>query len=146
MNNEETTLLKNSRLHISKAGKWMSFFSIFAFIGILFLVCGGLALLYYSGTLPEDMPHYIDNLVGLGGIALIILAATLLYPIVLLRQLVNTTRAIKYDNSLNPVRHFFHVNRNLWHYMAILMLVVIVLAIFAAIMLGIFFLPTLSTI
>lgn len=146
MEEKDITALKNSKMYIVKIGKWMNLFSIFSVLGILFVVACGMALLYYSGTLPEDQPHYIDNLVGLGGIALFVVAAAIVPAVVNMRHIVHAAKAIKVNNDFAPLRSFMRYNRKLWHYLAVLMIVMLSAAVVASVLLYIYFLPTLSTI
>lgn len=146
MEENEITLLKNCKMSVRKIGQRMNLFSIFAVLGMMFLVLGGIALLYYSSTLPEDMPHYIDNLVALGGILLFVVSAFLVPGIVMMRQAVHAARMIKATGDVTPIRGFLSESRRMWHYMAWLMVGLFAFAIIASVMLYIYFLPTLSTI
>lgn len=146
MDEKDVKLLNSSKTSVLTIGKWMNVFSIFAVVAILIIACGGLFLLYYSSTLPEDMAHYIDNLVGLGGIGLICVAAAIVPGVVSIRRAVHCSRQCKVTGELYPVVDFMRVCRSLWHYFAVLLVVLVALSAVCIVMLWIYFLPTLSTI
>lgn len=146
MDDNDVKLLNSSKTSVTIIGKWMNLFSIFAVIGILFIAIAGLFLLYYSSTLPEDMAHYIDNIVGLSGIGLIVVAGFLVPAVVRLRKAVHAAREIKVTGELYPVPLFLRDCGRMWHYMAWLLVALIIFSAICALMLSIYFLPTLSTI
>lgn len=145
MEENDISLLKSCKMSVRKIGQWMNLFSIFSVLGILFLIAGGVALIYYSSTLPENMAHYIDNLVALGGIVLIVLSAALVPGLVMLRNAVHSAHMLKSTSDIEPVRIFLKDSSRLWHYMAWLLVAVFAFAVLASVMLYIYFLPTLST-
>ena len=89
MEENDLILLKNSKKHIVKAGKWLNIFSIFAAIGVLFLVVAGVALLFFSGKLDEATVYYVDNILGFAGLAIILFAAAAVPSIVYMRRAVH---------------------------------------------------------
>lgn len=145
MDENEITLLNHSKMNVIKVGKLMGTFSIFAVLTALLIVVGGLFLLFYSNTLPEDMPHYIDNILGMLGVALILVAASLIPAVVLLRRAKHMADQLKVSSDITPIRSFLRANHDLWHYTTTLLVVLFILAVLSAIMLYIYLLPTLST-
>lgn len=146
MEEKDVKMLNSSKTSVLTIGKWMNIFSIFAVIAILIIVCGGLFLLYYSSTLPEDMAHYIDNLVGLGGIGLICVAGSIVPAVVLMRRAMHFSRHCKATSEVYPVCDFLRESRKLWHYVAVLLMALVAVSAICIVMLCIYFLPTLSTI
>lgn len=145
MEENEVTMLKSSRLYVEKSRKWMNVFSIFSLISIVFIVLGGFFLLYYSSTLPEDMPHYIDNLVGMGGLALIVIAAALLPAVVRMRRAIRIAHYAKITSEAMPIKDFEKACASLWHYMTLMLIGIVAFALVALVILYIYVLPTLST-
>jgi len=146
MDENETTFLSHSKINVIKTGKLMGTFSIFAVITIILIVGAGLFLLFYSSTLPEDMPHYLDNILGLFGIAAILVAAALIPAVVMLRRAVHIAAQLKISTDITPIRAFIRASHDLWRYTTTLLIVLVILAILFALMLYIYLLPTLSTI
>lgn len=145
MDENEITLLNHSKMNVIKVGKLMGTFSIFAVLTALFIVAGGLFLLFYSSTLPEDMPHYLDNILGFLGVGFILVAAALIPAIVLLRRAKHMADQLKISSDITPIRSFLRASADLWRYTTTLLIVLFILAILFAIMLYIYLLPTLST-
>ena len=145
MDENEITLLNHSKMNVIKVGKLMGTFSIFAVLTALLIVVGGLFLLFYSNTLPEDMPHYIDNILGMLGVALILVAASLIPAVVQLRRAKHMADQLKVSSDITPIRSFLRANHDLWRYTTTLLVVLFILAVLSAIMLYIYLLPTLST-
>ena len=139
MDENEITLLNHSKMNVIKVGKLMGTFSIFAALTVLLIVAAGLFLLFYSNTLPDDMPHYLDNILGLLGIGLVLVAASLLPALVLLR------RARQMAAQLKIIRSFLRANHDLWRYTTTLLIVLFILAVLFFLMLYIYLFPTLST-
>ena len=145
MEENDITMLNHSKMNVVKMGKNMGVFSVFAVLFLVMIVLGGLFLLYYSNTLPEDMPHYIDNLLAMIGIAAILVAAAIIPAIVMMRRAVHIAQDLKISTDTMPIRAFIRANSDLWHYLSILLVVLFVLAILFALVLFIYLLPTLST-
>lgn len=145
MDENEITLLNHSKLNVVRVGKLMGIFSIFAFLTSLLVVAGGLFLLFYSSTLPEDMPHYLDNILGFLGVALILVAASIIPIVVLLRRAKHMADQLKVSPDLTPVRSFLRANRDFWRYATTWLTVLFILAALFALALCIYLLPTLST-
>ena len=144
MEENDLIILNNSKKHIVRAGKWMNIFSIFAVFSVLFLVAGGVVLLFVSGYLDEATPYYLDNLLGFAGIALIVLAAALLPAIVCMRRAVHAANEVRINNDLTPSVEYLRQIRYLWHYLMILFVVCFVLAIVATIAALIIYWPSIS--
>jgi len=146
MDENEITFLNHSKMNVVKMGKSMGIFSIFAIISIILIVAAGLFLLFYSSTLPDDMPHYLDNILGMLGIAAILVAASMLPAVVLLRRAVHMADQLRISPDITPIRSFIRANRDLWRYTTTLLIVLVILAVLFGLMLYIYLLPTLSTI
>ena len=64
MEEKEIISLRNSKMYVARIGRWMKIFSIISVVGMLFIVAGGIVLLYVSNTMDEATPYYLDNVVG----------------------------------------------------------------------------------
>ena len=144
MEENELIILNNSKKHIVRAGKWMNVFSIFAAISVLFLAAGGVLLLYVSGYLDEATPYYLDNLLGFGGIALIVFAAALLPAIVCMRRATHAATQVRINNDLLPLTEFLRQTRYLWHYLMTLFVVVFALALVATVVALVIYWPSMG--
>ena len=145
MDENEITLLNHSKMNVIKVGKLMGTFSIFAALTVLLIVAAGLFLLFYSNTLPDDMPHYLDNILGLLGIGLVLVAASLLPALVLLRRARQMAAQLKISSDITTIRSFLRANHDLWRYTTTLLIVLFILAVLFFLMLYIYLFPTLST-
>ncbi|MBO4600283.1 MAG: hypothetical protein J5641_06050 [Bacteroidales bacterium] len=146
MEENELIILNNSKKHIVRSGKWMNIFSIFAVFSVLFLVAGGIVLLFVSGYLDEATPYYLDNVLGFAGIGLVILAAALLPAIVCMRRAVQAAKQVKMNNDLVYSVDFLRQTHYMWHYLMILFVVGFSLAVLAAIAALIIYWPTLRVV
>jgi len=146
MEENEVILLKNSKKHIVRAGKWMGVFSIFLALGVLFLVVGGIFMLFVSGTMDEATEHYMDNVIGFGGIAVIIFAAALLPAIVCMRRAVRAANQVRVNNDFFPSVDFLRQTHYLWHYLQILIIVSFIVVLLASVAAIIVYWPQLSMI
>ena len=133
MEENEVILLNNSKNHIIRAGKWMNIFSIFAAFSVLFLVAGGILIVFVSGNLDDAAPYYIDNVLGFAGIALILFAAALLPGIVCMRRAVHAANQVRINNDLLPSVEYLRQTRYMWHYMMVLLVVCFVIAVLASV-------------
>ena len=133
MEENEVILLNNSKNHIIRAGKWMNIFSIIAAFSVLFLVAGGILIVFVSGNLDDAAPYYIDNVLGFAGIALILFAAALLPGIVCMRRAVHAANQVRINNDLLPSVEYLRQTRYMWHYMMVLFVVCFILAVLASI-------------
>ena len=145
MEENELIILNNSKKHIVRAGKWMNVFSIFAVFSILFLVAGGIALVFFSGYLDDATAHYLDNLLAFAGIALFILAAALLPAVVCMRRVVSAANQVRINNDLVPSVEYLRQTRYMWHYLMILFVVCFCLAFLASTAALIIYWPTIHT-
>ena len=144
MEENDLIILNNSKKHIVRAGKWMNVFSIFAVFSVLFLVAGGVVMLFVSGYLDEATPYYLDNVLGLAGIGLIVLAAALLPAIVCMRRAVHASREVHINNDLLPSVEYLRQTRYLWHYLMVLFVVGFALSFLASIGALILYWPAIS--
>jgi len=143
MEENELIILSNSKKHIVRAGKWMNVFSIFAVLGVLFLVAAGIVMLFVSGNLDEATPYYLDNVLGFAGIALIVVAAALLPGIVCMRRAVRAAKQVYYNNDLNPSVDYLRQTHYMWHYLMLLIVVAFSLAVVAAVVALVIYWPSL---
>ena len=143
MEENELIILSNSKKHIVRAGKCMNVFSIFAVIGLLFLVAAGIVMLFVSGNLDEATPYYLDNVLGFAGIALIVVAAALLPGIVCMRRAVRAAKQVYYNNDLNPSVDYLRQTHYMWHYLMLLIVVAFSLAVVAAVVALVIYWPSL---
>ena len=146
MDVNEVTFLNHCRLSAAATGKKISVISVFVILFSVLIVAGGLFLLYYSSTLPEDMPHYLDNILGLLGIGLILVAASLIPIVVRMRRVVHIGNELKVNPDITPIRSFIRSNYDFWHFLTTWLIVLFVLVVLFALVLYIYLLPTLSTI
>lgn len=133
MEENDLIILKNSKKHIVKAGKWMNVFSIFLSFSVLFLVAGGILILFVSGTLDEATPYYLDNVLGIIGILCILFATALLPAIVCMRRAVHAADQVRINNDLMPSVGYLVQLNHLWHYLMLSMVVGFIIAIAAAV-------------
>lgn len=144
MEENELILLSNSKKHIVRAGRWMKSFSIFAVFSVLFLVAGGVVLLFVSSYLDEATPYYLDNILGFAGIALILLAAAMLPAIVCMRRAVHAADQVKMNNDLLPSVEYLRQTHYMWHYLLLLFIVCFSVALLGAIAAVVIYWPSLS--
>lgn len=142
MEDNEIMLLNNSKMYVSKIGKWMGLFSVISAVGMLFVAAAGLLLVYVSNHLEPSTPHYLDNVLGIGGIALIVLAVALIPPLIYMRRAVHAAKEVGVCHDLEPVGYYFHSMKGFWHYVAVLSVVLLVLGLASVALCVIFFLPT----
>ena len=95
MEENEVILLKNSRMYVTRVGHWMNTFSILAVLSSLFIAAAGIVMLYISNRLGEDSLYYVDNLLGIGGVAMIVLAAAIIPFVVYMRRCVRIANQVK---------------------------------------------------
>ena len=143
MEENDLILLNNSKKHVVRAGKSMNVFSILAAISVLGLVAGGIVMLLISGYLAEDTPYYIDNLLGFGGIAMVVLAAALLPVIVYMRRVVHAANEARINNDMLPTVEYLRQTSSMWHYLKLLFVVVFILSILATVAAVVVFWPSL---
>ena len=141
MEEKEIISLRNSKMYVTRIGRWMNIFSIIATVGMLFIVAGGIVLLYVSNTMDEATPYYLDNVVGLGGIALIIFAGAIIPAIMFMRRAVAEANRIKGVQEVYPVVDFLRESKKLWRYTTIVLVVVFILGLIEAAVAGLYYMP-----
>lgn len=132
MEDKEYKTLTMCRMRIGRTGKLMNVFSIFAALGLVFMVVGGIVLLAYGSRIDPDMPNYLTLLISFAGIGLIILAAALVYPIVLMREAVKSAKLVASINDIPPMLDYNSVVAKLWRYMTWFLVVIFSLALIGA--------------
>lgn len=145
MDDTEITYMKHSRMNAVRTGKCMGVFSIVTLFVSIVLVGAGLFLLFYGNTLPDNMPHYIDNILGVMGIAFIVVAMSLVPVVVKLRRVAGIAKQLKVSSDLSPIKGFVRANYEFWRYATRLLIVLFVMMVLFAVALYIYLLPTLST-
>ena len=90
MEENEVMLLKNSKMYVTRVGRWMNVFSILSVIVMLLLAAGGIVMLFVSNMLDESTPYYLDNILGLTGVGVIIGAGAIIPAVVYMRRAVRS--------------------------------------------------------
>lgn len=139
MEENEIMSLKNSKMYVARVGRWMNIFSVFATLAMLFIVAGGIVMLYVSNWLDEATPYYLDNVIGLGGVGMIILAGALIPAILYMRRAVREANQIKVSQEVYPVVEFLRQTQKLWHYTTVLLIVLFILGVIAVGVAGLYF-------
>ena len=139
MEENEIMSLKNSKMYVARVGRWMNIFSVFATLAMLFIVAGGIVMLYVSNWLDEATPHYLDNVIGLGGVGMIVLAGALIPAILYMRRAVREANQIKVSQEVYPVVEFLRQSQKLWHYTTVLLIVLFILGVIAVGVAGLYF-------
>lgn len=140
MEETDLNLLKNTRKHVMITGKWMNIFSVLAGFVAVIMVIGGIAMLYVSNMLDGNSPYHMDNIMGIGGVAMIILSGTLLPAILRMRVVVRIANNIKVNNDLSPIVEFMRQTQRLWHYTTILLIVLCCVGVIVAGIAGLLYL------
>ena len=131
MEMNDDTLLKQCRIQISRTGKFMNLFSIFAAVGMLFMIVGGIVLLAYGSKIDPDLPNYLMLLISFTGIALILLVAVLLVPLLRMRRAIRAAREVAINNDEVPMVAYHVAVTRLWRYMTWFLIVIFILGILA---------------
>jgi hypothetical protein len=139
MEENEIMSLKNSKMYVARVGRWMNIFSVFATLAMLFIVAGGIVMLYVSNWLDEATPYYLDNVIGLGGVGMIVLAGALIPAILYMRRAVREANQIKVSQEVYPVVEFLRQSQKLWHYTTVLLIVLFILGVIAVGVAGLYF-------
>ena len=139
MEENEVILLKNSRMYVTRVGHWMNTFSILAVLSSLFIAAAGIVMLYISNRLGEDSLYYVDNLLGIGGVAMIVLAAAIIPFVVYMRRCVRIANQVKASQEIYPVVGFLREQQKLWRYASIVMIIAVVVGVVAVVAGGIFY-------
>ena len=106
---------------------------------MLFIVAGGIVMLYVSNWLDEATPYYLDNVIGLGGVGMIVLAGALIPAILYMRRAVREANQIKVSQEVYPVVEFLRQSQKLWHYTTVLLIVLFILGVIAVGVAGLYF-------
>lgn len=139
MEENEIMSLKNSKMYVARVGRWMNIFSVFATLAMLFIVAGGIVMLYVSNWLDEATPYYLDNVIGLGGVGMIVLAGALIPAILYMRRAVREANQIKVSQEVYPVVEFLRQTQKLWHYTTVLLIVLFILGVIAVGVAGLYY-------
>ena len=139
MEENEIMSLKNSKMYVARVGRWMNIFSVFATLAMLFIVAGGIVMLYVSNWLDEATPYYLDNVIGLGGVGMIVLAGALIPAILYMRRAVREANQIKVSQEVYPVVEFLRQTQKLWHYTTVLLSVLFILGVIAVGVAGLYY-------
>ena len=141
MEENEIMLLKNSKMYVTRVGNRMNVFSILTVIGTLFLAVGGIALLFMSNMLPEDTPFYIDNIMGLAGLGLLVLAVAIVPAVVYMRLAMRMANELRATQEIYPVVNFLRESHKMWRYLTTLLYILLVVGVVAMIIAAIYLLP-----
>lgn len=132
----ENTLLKQCRIQVSRTGKLMNLFSIVAAIGMLFMVVGGILLLAYGSKIDPDLPNYLMLLISFSGIALILLTAVLVIPLLRMRRAVRLANEVAHNNDEHPMIAYEKAVTGLWRYMTWFLVVIFIIGVIASLIAG----------
>ncbi|MBR3724942.1 MAG: hypothetical protein IKN11_06090 [Bacteroidales bacterium] len=111
----------------------MNTFSILAVLSSLFIAAAGIVMLYISNRLGEDSLYYVDNLLGIGGVAMIVLAAAIIPFVVYMRRCVRIANQVKASQEIYPVVGFLREQQKLWRYASIVMIIAVVVGVVAVV-------------
>lgn len=136
MEMNENTLLKQCRIQISRTGKFMNLFSIIAAVGMLFMVVGGIILLAYGSKIDPDLPNYLMQLISFSGIALILLTAVLVIPLLRMRRAVRMANEVAHNNDELPLVAYENAVTGLWRYMTWFLVVIFIIGVIASLIAG----------
>ena len=131
MEENEVMLLKNSKMYVTRVGRWMNVFSILSVIVMLFV----------SNMLDESTPYYLDNILGLAGVGVIIGAGAIIPAVVYMRRAVRMAKQVKVSQELYPIVNFLRENRKLWHYLSVVLILVVIAAAIGLLLSAIYLLP-----
>jgi len=132
MEMNDDNLLKQSRTQIARTGKYMNLFSIFAAIGMLLMVVGGIFLLAYGSRIDPDLPNYLMLLISFTGIALILLTAVLVVPLLRMRRAIRAAMEVAHNNDEVPFAAYHTAVTGLWRYMTWFLIVIFILGVLAS--------------
>ena len=141
MEENEVMLLKNSKMYVTRVGRWMNVFSILSVIVMLLLAAGGIVMLFVSNMLDESTPYYLDNILGLAGVGVIIGAGAIIAAVVYMRRAVRMAKQVKVSQELYPIVNFLRENRKLWHYLSVVLILVVIAAAIGLLLSAIYLLP-----
>lgn len=141
MEENDIILLSKCRSRISKSGKWMNLFSIFTAIGMILMVVGGILLINWGNNLGENVAPTCELVSSLFGIGLIILAAALIYPLLLIRRAVKASREVRVTTDVTPMLEALKVTHWFWKYMTWLVFLLLGFTCLAGFLTLLYFLP-----
>lgn len=141
MEENEVMLLKNSKMYVTRVGRWMNVFSILSVIVMLLLAAGGIVMLFVSNMLDEATPYYLDNILGLAGVGVIIGAGAIILAVVYMRRAVRMAKQVKVSQELYPIVNFLRENQKLWHYLSVVLIIVVIAAAIGLLLSAIYLLP-----
>ena len=131
MEDNEVTLLNTCRMQIARTGKYMNLFSIFAAVGMLIMAAGGIILLAYGNRIDSDLPNYLMLLISFSGIALILLTAVLVVPLLRMRRAIRAAMEVAHNNDEVPMAAYHTAVTGLWRYMTWFLIVIFILGVLA---------------
>ena len=140
MEDREYTLLNKSRMQIRRIGKAMNVFSIFAALGMLFMVIGGIILLAYGSSFDQDMPRYLSLLLSFAGIGLILLVAVLIVPLVYMRRSVHAAAEVANNTEIHAIIEYNRWVGKLWRFMTRFLVVLFALGVIGSLVAGLYIL------
>ncbi len=146
MEDNEIMLLKNSKMYVTRVGSRMNVFSYLGVVTMLFLAVGAVALLFVSSQLDVDTPFYIDNILGMGGLALLLMAAAFIPVIVYMRRAVRMANQLKGTQEIYPTVDFLRESQKMWRYATSILAIFLVLGVLAMIVAAIYLLPYIKNI
>lgn len=126
-------------MYVTRVGRWMNIFSIFAVLAMLLIVAIGVIMLYVSNMLDEATPYYLDNVLGLGGVGAIIVAGALIPAIMMMRRAISEANRIKGSQEIYPVVNFLRETQKLWHYTTILLIVLFIIGVIVVGVAGLYY-------
>lgn len=145
MEENEVILLKNSRMYVARLGRKLNVFSIVTFLCVLFMVVGGIFMLYISNLMDDNNPYYLDNIIGLGGVAVIFFAAALVPSVMYMRRAVKEANQVKISQELYPVVGFLRELQKFWKYSTTILTILFIAGVIALVI-AIYFVSTHTTV
>ena len=166
MEENEVILLKNSRMYVARLGRKLNVFSIVTFLCVLFMVVGGIFMLYISNLMDDNLtkimeiikgghaqiyffniynPYYLYNIIGLGGVAAIFFAAALVPSVMYMRRAVKEANQVKISQELYPVVGFLRELQKFWKYSTTILTILFIAGVIALII-AIYFVSTHTTV
>jgi hypothetical protein len=133
----ENGLNERSKAYLLETTRWTKFIAIMGFIGIGFMIIGGLVIANVSALSGTE-----NRYAGLGaatlGVTYIVLAALYFFPIFLLYKFSKSMKQGIADNNMELITDAFRYQKNLYKYMGIFMIILIafslIMIVFAGVM------------
>lgn len=141
MEENQSILLSQCRSRISKSGKWMNLFSIFAAGGMVLMVAGGILLINLGNNLGESISSDWELVTSIAGIGLIVLAIALIFPLKMIRQAVTASREVRITTDVAPMLEALKVTHWFWKYMTWLVFLLLGFSCLAALLAFLYFVP-----